>query len=250
VRESRGSRARVRDVDFRATDVADRLLACTCGRRECPVSKQRPLRNQVATLYRATVSCGFADLLTGAEHRDPWPGVTYALAMAASVENVYADPYHVDDSQAGLWCGTAWDREEEEDRATASRYVAALSIFNFVWLAYEPAVEESVGIRTTGEKLRVRARKLFHAEKPGHCAAAIKMMYAGSRRLCRVQERWSGALERSRAGMISRERPQPPSSVASSGTILCMGTIRSRWTVFLTTSRSFGSTRLPSSFSC
>lgn len=189
----------IRDADFRATDVADRLLVCSCGRPECAVSMQRPLRDHIAILYRAILSCGFNELLPGVERQDPWPGVTYALAMAASVENVYADPYHVDDSQAGLWCGTAWDREEE-DRATASRYVAALSIFNFVWLAYEAAIERVVGSAGAGDRLPVRARKLFQAEAPEQCAPAIRMMYAGSRRLCRG----TGALERDIAAIESR----------------------------------------------
>jgi hypothetical protein len=83
--------------------------------------------------------------------------------MAASIEDVFADPSYVDDSHAGLFCSGAWDRDEE-DREQASKYVAAATIFNYVWLAYEGAIEQAAGSQFLKDKTPVRGRRLFQAE--------------------------------------------------------------------------------------
>lgn len=118
----------------------------------------------MAVLVRAIVSCGMEELLPGYSRGDePWPGVIYALQMAASIEDVFADPSYVDDTQSGFWCSTAWEREEE-DRQEASKYVAALTIFNFAWLAYEAAICEAAGTRYERDKIPVRGRKILRDE--------------------------------------------------------------------------------------
>src|SRR5215218_9104613 len=91
----------------------------------------------------AIVVCGFEEQFEAfGRSEDPWPGVIYALQMAASLEDVFADPSYVDDSEAAFWCRPAWD-SDEEDREAASKYAAALIIFNFAWTAYEAAIETS-----------------------------------------------------------------------------------------------------------
>ncbi len=114
-------------------------------------------------LLRALVSCGVEEMLPGQGRGDEtWPSVIYPLQMAASLENVIADPSFVDDSEAALWCETAWDRDVE-DRREVSSYIAALTVFNFVWLAYEGAIGEAVGDGFTNDKVPVQGRKLLHA---------------------------------------------------------------------------------------
>ncbi|MCD2180312.1 hypothetical protein [Rhizobium sp. C1] len=114
----------------------------------------------------------------------PWPGVTFPLQMAASIEDVFADPSYIDESDAGLYCGTAWDRDEE-DRDAASEYVAALTIFNFVWMAYEDAIRQSNILAFSREKLPVQARKHFaeHASQIDQIPA-LTYLYRIARKCC------------------------------------------------------------------
>jgi hypothetical protein len=144
-----------------AINPADRLFRCGCGKADCQIAPLRPLRDHMAVLLRAIVSCGMEETLPGyARGDEAWPGVIYPLQMAASIEDVVADPSYVDDSDASFWCETAWNRDEE-DRREASSYIAALTVFNFVWLAYEAAIEEAAGQRFSKDKVPVRGRKLL-----------------------------------------------------------------------------------------
>ena len=61
--------------------------------------------------------------------------------MAASLDDVFVDPAYLDDSEAGFWCSSAWE-SDEDDREAGSKYVAALIMFNFVWNAYEAAIRD------------------------------------------------------------------------------------------------------------
>lgn len=146
---------------YTAIDPAVQLFTCSCGKPECQIAPLRPLRDHMGLLLRAIVSAGQEELLPDYERGDePWPGVIYPLQMAASIEDVFADPSVTDDSQAGLMCSSAWD-SDEEDREEASKYVAGLTIFNFVWMAFEAAIKEAAGSRHSRDKPAVRARKIF-----------------------------------------------------------------------------------------
>lgn len=151
-------------LKFRATDPANHYVRCGCGKPECWTKQLVPLREHVVSLFRAILSCGFEEQFESfSRSDDAWPGVTYALQMAASLDDVFVDPAYVDDSEAGLWCSSAWE-SDEDDREAASKYVAALIMFNFVWNAYEAAIEISAGGLFPKDKLPVRGRRLFQAE--------------------------------------------------------------------------------------
>lgn len=176
--------------EFVAIDPAKRLFDCKCGKPECEVRRFRPLRDHIAALFRAVVCCGMEELLPS-YHRadDHWPGVTYSLTMAASIEDVFADPSFVHDSSASQYCGIAWDRDEE-DRESASKYIAALTIFNFVWLAYEAAIEEVADGRFSSDRTPVRGRKIFQAEAGKiECASFSSLPFRAARHYCQGIEK-------------------------------------------------------------
>lgn len=151
-------------LKYRAIDPADRYVHCNCGKPDCWPQQLAPLRAHMVALFRAIVVCGMEEQFEEFDRSDdPWPGVIYALQMAASLEDVFADPSCVDDSEAALWCSPAWERDEE-DREAASKYAAGLIIFNFTWTAYEAAIEISAKGLYPKDKVPVRARRLFHAE--------------------------------------------------------------------------------------
>lgn len=150
---------------FTAIDPATQLLTCSCGKPDCQIQPLRGLREHISSLLRAILSCGYEEVFSEFERSDdPWPGVIYALQMAASIEDVFADPSYVDDSEAALWCEPAYERDEE-DREAASKYAAALITFNFVWAAYEAAVETSASNLYSRDKIPVRGRKVLQSEQ-------------------------------------------------------------------------------------
>lgn len=150
---------------FTAIDPAIQFLTCSCGKPDCQIQSLRGLREHISALFRAIVSCGHEEAFSDFDRSDdPWPGVVYALQMAASIEDIFADPSYVDDSDAASWCRPAWERDEE-DRETASKYAAALITFNFVWAAYEAAIEASAGSLYSKDKIPVRGRKVLLSEQ-------------------------------------------------------------------------------------
>ncbi|WP_156493983.1 MULTISPECIES: hypothetical protein [unclassified Erythrobacter] len=179
---------------YTAIDPAVKVFECTCGKPDCPIAALRPFRDHIKALRGVIITCGQAGIIPYVESvQDPWSAITYPLVMAASIDDVFVDPYFVDDSDAGLWCDAAWEAEEA-DREDASKYVAALTIFNFVWLAYEAAVAQVAGDRFAKDKVPVRARKILQdAESPAPLRKACRMFYLGGRRLCtgtgRLEER-------------------------------------------------------------
>lgn len=157
----------VATLRYTAIDPATKLFTCNCGKPNCNIKSFRPLREHIAELVRVILSAGHAGQLPGAEDAyEAWPGVCYPLQMAASIEDVFADPSITDDSDSWAWCSPAWE-SDEEDREQASKYVAGLTIFNFVWMAYEDAIRESSITQYRKDKLPVQARKHFadHADR-------------------------------------------------------------------------------------
>jgi hypothetical protein len=151
-------------LKFRATDPANHYVRCGCGKSDCWTQQLVPIRDHIVALFRAILSCGFEEQFEDFNRSDDaWPGVTYALQMAASLDDVFVDPAYVDDSEAGLWCSSAWE-SDEDDREAGSKYVAALITFNFVWNAYEAAIEISAGRLFPKDKMPVRGRRLFQTE--------------------------------------------------------------------------------------
>ncbi|RRN63488.1 hypothetical protein [Caulobacter sp. 602-1] len=147
-----------------------------------------PLREHIAALFRAIASLGYYERFPQYERcDDPWPGVIYGLQMAASLDDLFADPSYVTGDEAGFWCDAAWQREEE-DRELASKYAAALITFNFAWNAYEAAIEISAEGMFPKDKIPVRARRLFQAEQ-GEAAKiqAFEVSFRVARHICSHQ---------------------------------------------------------------
>lgn len=172
-------------IKYRAIDPADRYVKCGCGRSDCWTAQLVPLREHMTLLFRAIVSAGYSEQFFGFERADdPWPGVIYALQMAASIDDVFADPSHVDDSDAASWCNPAWEHDEEEQEA-ASKYAAALVTFNFAWSAYEAAIETSADGLFPKDKVPVRGRRLFQAEPQlGDSIPLLGVSYRVARQIC------------------------------------------------------------------
>ncbi len=172
-------------LKYRAIDPADRYVQCSCGKADCWTHQLTPLREHMVALFRAIVVCGLEEQFEAFNRsEDPWPGVIYALQMAASLEDVFADPSYVDDSEAAFWCRPAWE-SDEEDREAASKYAAALIIFNFAWTAYEAAIETSANGVYPKDKVPVRARRLFQAEPELSAGVEVfDVSYRVAREIC------------------------------------------------------------------
>lgn len=172
---------------YRATDPANKYIRCNCGREQCWTNGLLPLRAHIAALYRAIVSLGYSRrFLDFSEHDDPWPGVIYALQMAGGLENLSTDPTYAHDDDAGYYCESVADREDE-DRELASKYTAALVMFNFAWTAYEAAIETSLADLYERDKLPVRARKMLVDEHlEASKISALDVSYAVARRTCAI----------------------------------------------------------------
>jgi hypothetical protein len=149
----------------KAIEFAERLFTCRCGEADCTMATLVPFREHIAMLVRAITSAGHNGLLKNRPERwDAWQGVFYPLQMAASIEDVDADPSYTDDTFAGFWCEGVWELEAE-DCKSASAYVAALTIFNFIWMAYEQTIRLCEFNLFHRDKLPVQARKYFAANE-------------------------------------------------------------------------------------
>lgn len=146
------------NLRYTEIDPMDSYVRCGCGKPDCWTTELRPLREHMSALIQAILSCGHEGLISGGQ--DPWPGTLYALHMAVSIEDVFVDPSYTDESNAALYCEPAWEFDEKQ-REQSSKYVAALTIFNFVWIAYEAAIEHALGPDFSKEKLPVQARKFL-----------------------------------------------------------------------------------------
>jgi hypothetical protein len=149
---------------FVAIEPADKAVTCTCGRPDCHRAKLLPFREHIAELYRTIWQLNDEQLHVS-ESCD-WSSVLYGLRMAASIDDVEADTGYVEDALVFALCEPSIDYERGQSEM-ASKYVAAASIFNFLWLAYEAAV----GATAPGELRRLarearlgeRGRRLLEA---------------------------------------------------------------------------------------
>lgn len=171
------------ELRYTAIDPMDRYVRCSCGKPECWTNDLRPLREHMHALIQAILSCGHEALICGGQ--TPWPGTVYALHMAVSIEDVFADPSYIDESESALYCEPAWAFDENQ-REQASKYVAALSIFNFTWIAYEAAIENALGPEHSKGKLPVQARNFFKDAGEQHWKnlPAFDGSYCVTRQIC------------------------------------------------------------------
>lgn len=170
---------------YRATDPANRYVRCGCGQTDCWTYDLLPLRAHVAALFRAIIALGVDERFPDfSRHDDPWPGVIYALQMAGGLEDLSTDPTYANDDESSLWCEPVADREAEE-RELASKYTAALIMFNFAWAAYEAAIEISAKEEFAKDKLPVRARRILEAEAvDASKITGLEVSYKVARKVC------------------------------------------------------------------
>jgi len=168
---------------YTAIDPMDRYVTCGCGKPDCWTNELRPLREHMNALIQTILSCGQEGLIDGGQN--PWPGTVFALHMAVSIEDVFVDPSYIDESESALHCRPAWEFDKEQ-REQSSKYVAALSIFNFTWTAYEAAIENALGPEYSNDKIPVQARKFFKVsdEECWNAMLEFKNSYRVAKRIC------------------------------------------------------------------
>lgn len=120
------------------------LSACKCGKPNCRWRALRPFRQHIKRLFQAIAIKHVRERLASGDPEVSWEATLFSLQMAASLEDASANTAYVDDSDAIVYCGSAWDFEELSSEI-AAKYVAGLSIFNFLWSAYENAVKAAAG---------------------------------------------------------------------------------------------------------
>lgn len=151
-----------RDLRYKAIDPATDAFQCTCGKPHCTRARLHPFRDHVAGLYR-TLS-RFSQSFSGRYDHEAWGRVLLGLQLAASIDDVYADTGYVEDEMVFALCETKIDYENARSEV-ASKYVAAASVFNFIWNAYEAAVSitEPNNLRKllNDGRLGERGRRLF-----------------------------------------------------------------------------------------
>jgi hypothetical protein len=122
-----------------ATDPADAAIKCTCSRDECHRRRLLPFRQHVVEVYRVILRLHEREICAVGAHQ--WASTLYALRMAASIEDVDANTGIVEDPMTFALCEVAIDYDDAQSEI-ASKYVAAATIFNFLWQAYEAAVAQ------------------------------------------------------------------------------------------------------------
>lgn len=146
-----------RSKRYHATDPADDAVVCTCGNQQCPRGRLLQFRMHIAEVHRV-LSRLHEDELAFLDPA-PWASVLYALRMAASIEDVEADTGFVVDTMVFALCEVTIDYEDGQSEM-ASKYVAAATVFNFLWQAYEAAVSE-----TAPDELRRLAKETRFGER-------------------------------------------------------------------------------------
>jgi hypothetical protein len=125
---------------YHAIDPAEHAVVCTCGRDGCHRARLLPFREHIAELYRVIRDIHEEEIAVCDPSR--WESVLYGLRMAASIDDVEADTGYVEDPMVFTLCEPTIDYEYGQSEM-ASKYVAAATIFNFLWQAYEATVSET-----------------------------------------------------------------------------------------------------------
>lgn len=148
---------------YLALDPAGHAAVCNCGKTACPLGRLLPIRRHIAVLHRLLSRLRRA--LDEAVDVHEWDAVLYGLQMAASISDVEADTGYVEHPQVFALCEPSIDYEHGHSEM-ASKYVAGLSVFSFLWVAYEAMV----ACTATGElrellkgRLGERGRRLLEA---------------------------------------------------------------------------------------
>lgn len=189
---------------YTAIDPMDLTFHCPCGKAGCIRKRQIDFRDHIAELYRVITRA--YDTPGGLPLT--WSSVSFALKLGASVRDVDAYTGYVEDSMMFALCETSGDYEDA-DSEMASKYVAAASIFNFLWQAYESAVSltgtsELRGLLKDG-RLGERGRRLIeaHPELDG-AFYGLEDTLGVALRLCSIGQGFDERLDRVNTRFPSR----------------------------------------------
>ncbi|WP_213775701.1 hypothetical protein [Bradyrhizobium sp. dw_78] len=162
------------------------LFACKCGKPMCRWRALRPFRDHIKRLFQAISVKHERERLSSGDPEVTWDATLFSLQMAASLEDASANTAYVDDSDAIVYCDAAWEFEVLSSEI-AAKYVAGLSIFNFLWSAYENAVKAAAGTQFPRDKTAVRGRKLAEGSpRSEDDFPAVNMLYRIAERCCRI----------------------------------------------------------------
>lgn len=173
-----------RVLRYTAIDPGREAFACTCGRPACTRARLLPFRDHIVELHRTLVQSAYDDLCLDDDGDSSWNAVLYPLQIAASIQDVFADTGYVEDPLGFALCETAADYENAQSEM-ASKYVAGLSIFSFLWAAYEAAVAMTAPTQYPSllkGRLGERGRKLFETDP------ILATTFDGLADLCRLAE--------------------------------------------------------------
>lgn len=113
-----------------------------------------------------------------------WESVRNQIHMAASINDVYADTSSVDDSGSISYCRPAWEFEKAHSE-TVSKYIASQIFFNFVWLAYECAIEVAGDTKEIRKKTGAKGRVILAESKfPDYSLPFLRDIYILCLRSC------------------------------------------------------------------
>ncbi len=190
-----------RQARYIAIDPSERADKCTCGKQNCPRNRLLPFREHAASLYRLLRDRLLDDLVISNPHS--WESVLFPLQIAASISDVDADTRYVEDPMVFALCEPAVDYDDARGEM-ASKYVAAASIFSFLWNAYEAAVaatapKELRGLAKDG-RLGERGRRLLenHSAVSSHFVGLVELIHLAIR-MCEVGGRFNDRLKKVRA---------------------------------------------------
>lgn len=148
---------------YTAFDPMGRYVKCGCGKSDFWTNQLRPLREHMNALIQTILSFGHEGLIDGGQN--PWLGTVYSLRMAVSIDDVFVELY-IDESASDLYCGPAWEFDKEQ-RENSSKYVAALSIFNFVWTSYDQQLKVLLGQKKRKMIIQCRRENSFTLRMSG-----------------------------------------------------------------------------------
>lgn len=170
---------------------------CACGAPDCVFRPRHlvPLRDHIARLYHIIGLANYERCLQDCSDHS-WSAVTYHLQMAGSIEDLTADTGYVDLTSSRMMCRPAREYEARHS-VLASRYAAALAIFNFLWAAYEGAIKAGASTFLPKASTTFRARELMK-----------QLEYGAKSMACVTPISVHAAAIVLRVGDLDEERPQ------------------------------------------
>lgn len=118
-----------------AISPGNEAFSCSCGKPGCAFAALQPIREHIARLYRAIAACDHESQLS-----QDWQAVLFPLQIAASIRDIDADTSYVDNTHSALYCESVAEYDDAHSDI-ARRYVAGVTVFTFLWRAYEAAVQ-------------------------------------------------------------------------------------------------------------